>query len=65
MLRNPLMVLVPADVRRYMKIKRLSRGRGHPEIVPAVGATSYPRPGRGAADGTGDFDAARRGGPAS
>ena len=53
------------DIVRYIKIKRLSRGEGHPELVPIRGSKAYPRSGRGAADGTGDFDSARRGGPAS
>ena len=68
-------VLVPAaltllavgtwnDIFRYLKIKRLDMGRGHPEMVPAEGRRAYPqRPGDGAADGTGEFDSARRGGP--
>jgi hypothetical protein len=51
------------DIVRYLKIKQMSLGDGHPEIVPASGATSYPAPGRGAPDGTGDFDSAGRGGP--
>lgn len=51
------------DIVRYLKIKQMSRGGGHPEIVPASGATSYPAPGRGVPDGTGDFDSASRGGP--
>jgi len=54
-----------ADIRRYLKIKRLSAGRGHPENVPASGRKAYPqRPGSGAPDGTGEFDSASRGGPA-
>lgn len=65
MLRPVLMAILPADIRRYLKIKQLSQGNGHPEIVPAVGATAYPRRGaKAAADGTGDFDSASRGGPA-
>jgi hypothetical protein len=53
------------DIVRYMKIKRLSGGRDHPELVPVRGSTAYPRrSGQGAADGTGDFDSASRGGPA-
>jgi hypothetical protein len=53
------------DGRRYMKIKQLSRGNGHPANVPAGGSRGYPKARRGAgADGTGDFDSARRGGPA-
>ena len=44
---------------------RLSQGHGHPEFVPIRGSKAYPqRSGRGAADGTGDFDSASRGGPA-
>ena len=42
------------DIVRYLKIKQMSWGDGHPEIVPASGATSYPAPGRGAPDGTGE-----------
>ncbi len=54
------------DIIRYIKIKQMSAGMGHPENVPAEGSTAYPQtPGRGAKDGTGDFDSARRGGPAS
>jgi hypothetical protein len=53
------------DALRYLKIKQMSLGQGHPENVPAEGSHKYPAPGRGAADGTGDFDSGRRGGPAS
>jgi hypothetical protein len=54
------------DIARYLKIKRLSTGEGHPELVPAGGSTAYPQDSAGAqADGTGDFDSASRGGPAS
>jgi hypothetical protein len=53
------------DARRYMKIKQLSRGDGHPGNVPASGLRSYAKGRRGrGADGTGDFDSASRGGPA-
>lgn len=53
------------DIIRYIKIKRLSAGPGHPELVPVRGSKAYPqRSARGAADGTGDFDSASRGGPA-
>jgi hypothetical protein len=53
------------DIVRYIKIKRLSQGQGHPEFVPIRGSKAYPqRSGKGAADGTGDFDSASRGGPA-
>lgn len=51
------------DIARYLKIKRMSLGEGHPELVPAGGATSYAAPGHGVPDGTGDFDSADRGGP--
>jgi hypothetical protein len=52
------------DAVRYAKIKRMSLGRGHPEIVPAEGKKSYARnEAQGSPDGTGDFDSARRGGP--
>jgi len=51
------------DIVRYLRIKRMSLGEGHPELVPASGATSYPGPGHGAPDGTRDFDSAGRGGP--
>jgi hypothetical protein len=50
------------DIARYLKIKNMSTGAGHPESVPAGGSHSYPAPGNGAADGTGDFDSASRGG---
>ena len=43
-----------------------SLGGGHPGNVPAEGSTVYPQDaGHGAADGTGDFDSASRGGPAA
>ena len=51
------------DIVRYLRIKQMSLGEGHPEIVPTTGSPSYPAPGRGAPDGTGDFDSASRGGP--
>ncbi len=57
-------VMQRQDIMRYLKIKQLSTGQGHPENVPAGGAQRYPAPGQGAPDGTGDFDSARRGGPA-
>jgi hypothetical protein len=53
------------DLVRYLKIKQMSVGTGHPENVPARGSHRYPAVGRGVADGTGDFDSSRRGGPAS
>jgi hypothetical protein len=52
------------DIARYLKIKQMSAGRGHPENVPAGGSQSYAQPGGGAQEGTGDFDSASRGGPA-
>ena len=75
MIRKALPVLVFAgvtlllasqwsDIKRYVRIKQLSMGRGHPENVPAEGRKAYPqRPGDGATDGTGDFGSASRGGP--
>jgi hypothetical protein len=54
------------DIERYIKIRRLSLGVGHPELVPAGGRTAYPRnAAEGVAEGEGDFDSASRGGPAS
>jgi hypothetical protein len=53
------------DLKRYLKIKRMSAAVPHPEVVPAEGRTSYPQQSSGGApDGTGDFDSAKRGGPA-
>jgi hypothetical protein len=53
------------DIIRFAKIKRLDLGRGHPDVVPAEGRKAYPqRRGGGTPDGTGEFDSARRGGPA-
>jgi hypothetical protein len=51
------------DVLRYLKIKQMSLGAGHPQNVPASGTHKYPSPGRGVPDGTGDFASAGRGGP--
>jgi hypothetical protein len=31
------------DIKRYVKIKQLSAGQGHPENVPAKGRTAYPQ----------------------
>ena len=76
MIRKALPVLVSAgvtlllasqwsDIRRYLRIKQLSMGQGHPQNVPAEGRKAYPqRPRDWAADGTGDFGSADRGGPA-
>ena len=53
------------DIIRYVKIKQMSLGQGRPQVVPAAGRTVYPQdPASGAPDGTGEFDSARRGGPA-
>jgi len=53
------------DLRRYVKIRQMSTGQGHPENVPAEGTSAYPQSAAGAVpDGTGQFDSARRGGPA-
>jgi hypothetical protein len=53
------------DIIRYLKIKQMSIGQGHPQNVPAGGSRQYPLPNQGAADGTGDFASARRGGSAA
>lgn len=53
------------DIVRYVKIRQMSPGWGRPEVVPAAGRTVYPQnPASSAPDGTGEFDSARRGGPA-
>jgi hypothetical protein len=52
------------EIVRYLKVKQMSSGTGHPENVPVSGSHAYPDPGGGVADGTGDFDSASRGGPA-
>jgi hypothetical protein len=75
MIRKKLLFMIPLtvaglaagqaqDIARYVKIKQMSSGTGHPENVPASGTKAYPQPGHGVADGTGDFDSASRGGPA-
>jgi len=52
------------DITRYVKVRQMSSGTGHPENVPAPGRTSYPATAAAATpEGTGDFDSARRGGP--
>jgi hypothetical protein len=75
-IRKAPLLLIPAalgllitsqwpDIRRYLKIRQLSQGDGHPQNVPVEGTKAYPQhPGDGEQDGTGDFDSARRGGPA-
>lgn len=77
MIRKVLLVLILAalgllitgqrpDIRRYLKIRQLSRGDGHPQNVPLRGTMAYPQHvGGGEQDGTGDFDSARRGRPAN
>jgi uncharacterized protein DUF6893 len=51
------------DIRRYLAIRQVSSSP-HPEMIPARGRTRYPNShAAGAPDGTGDFDAAQRGGP--
>ncbi len=74
MARKALRILLPAsvailaasqwrEIARYLKISQMSRGDGHPELVPAEGQHSYrDGPGGGTPDGTGDFDSATRGG---
>ena len=58
-MKKALLVLVPAglvafvaaqwqDISRFIKIKQISSGQGHPENVPAHGRISYPQhPGPG------------------
>ena len=55
------------EISRYIKLRQMSSGDGHPENVPVEGHHSYPSgPGSGVPDGTGDFDSpSRGGGPAS
>jgi hypothetical protein len=77
MIRKLLMLSIPAaigtiiamgwpDIRRYVAIKQMSSGQGSPENVPLRGTQAYPKhAGDGARDGTGDFDSASRGGPAT
>jgi hypothetical protein len=53
-MKKALLFLVPAglavlvaaqwqDISRYIKIKQISSGQGHPENVPARGRISYPQ----------------------
>lgn len=55
MIRKALLLMIPLgaawlaasqrqDVIRYLKIKRMSAGSGHPENVPAGGSQGYPKP---------------------
>lgn len=76
MARKAVLLLIPAmfaalvgsqwpDIMRYVKIRKMSQGQGHPENVPAEGTICYPQdPAKGAPDGTGEFASASRGGPA-
>jgi hypothetical protein len=51
-LREALLRLLPAEISRYVKIRQMSRGDGHPENVPATGRSAYPkRPRRGGTSG--------------
>ncbi len=52
-----------SEVSRYLKLRQMSSGGGHPENVPVEGSHAYPtNPADGAPDGTGDFDSLSRGG---
>ena len=76
MARKAVLLLIPAmlaalvgsqwpDIMRYLKIRQMSQGGGHPENVPAGGTIAYPQDSaNGAPEGTGEFASARRGGPA-
>ena len=57
-IRKASLLLIPAvlglliagqwpDIRRYLKIKQLSQGQGHPENVPVGGTGAYVHPGGG------------------
>ncbi len=73
MARKALLLLVPAvalavasqwrELSRYVKLEQMSSGSGDPLTVPVEGSHAYPSPGRGANDGTGEFDSGSRGGP--
>lgn len=53
------------DISRYLKIRQMAIGGGHPEVVPVNGPHAYAESAaQGTPDGTGDFDSASRGGPA-
>jgi hypothetical protein len=54
-MKKVLLFLIPAglaaliagqwqDIARYIKIKQISSGQGHPENVPAHGRIGYPQP---------------------
>jgi hypothetical protein len=55
MIRKALVIMIPLgvawlvaaqwqDIIRYLKIKQMSAGSGHPENVPAGGSQAYPHP---------------------
>jgi hypothetical protein len=55
MVRKALLLLIPLaaasvaasqwqDITRYLKIRQMSQGNGHPENVPAGGSQAYPKP---------------------
>jgi hypothetical protein len=44
---SALLASVWPDLIRYLKIRQMSYGNGHPEIVPAGGRSSYPHPSGG------------------
>jgi hypothetical protein len=55
-IRKALLLLIPLaaagiaasqwqDITRYLKIRQMSQGNGHPENVPAGGSQAYPQPG--------------------
>jgi hypothetical protein len=50
------------EISRYLKLRQMSSGGGHPENVPVEGHHSYPEGPGGVPDGTGDFDSGSRGG---
>ena len=74
MARKALSLLFPAsvavlaasqwrEISRYLKLRQMSSGGGHPENGPVEGHHSSPQgPGGGVPDGTGDFDSPSRGG---
>jgi hypothetical protein len=74
MARKALSLLLPVSVAvlaasqwrelsRYVKLRQMSSGDGHPEHVPVEGHHSYPKgPGGGVPDVTGDLDSGSRGG---
>jgi hypothetical protein len=73
MARKALSLLLPAsvavlaatqwrEISRYLKLRQMSSGDGHPENVPVEGHHSYPKATGGVPDGTGDFDSGSRGG---